>query len=312
MLGAIAGYFLTSGFWYLRNLRALGSLLPSATGNALWLTAYNDLFHFPASDLTPERFFSGGLLPLIVARGTAFLWNIETAIFVLGMVFLFPLICRGAYLLRKQPVMAIGIGYFFLLLFVMSVVYPFQGSRGGFFHSSAALLPLAAVSASLGLDEIISRLGRFRHWRIESAQAFFGVGIVLLALISTGVIYFQRVIGNDPQRTYWSALNADYSAGVQRLENVPSGARFMVNNPPCFYERTGMQAIPIPDGGPDTLLSAADRYGAQYVILDSNVPNGLLPLYQQTLSVPRLQKVWEDRRDGVTYVWFLIKPPPPS
>ncbi|HEY5119838.1 MAG TPA: hypothetical protein VII90_10325, partial [Anaerolineales bacterium] len=46
LLLTIAGYFLTSGFWYLRNLRDLGSLFPPATGNALWLTTYNDLFHF--------------------------------------------------------------------------------------------------------------------------------------------------------------------------------------------------------------------------------------------------------------------------
>jgi 4-amino-4-deoxy-L-arabinose transferase-like glycosyltransferase len=310
ILGAIAGYILTSGFWYLRNLRTLGNLLPTATGNALWLTAYNDLFHIPASDLTPERFFSGGLLPLIAVRGTAILWNTESAIFVLGMIFLFPIICWGAYLLRKRPVMAIGIGYFFLLFFVMSIVYPFQGSRGGFFHSTAALLPLAAVAASLGLDKIIARLGKVRNWRIESAQTFFGIGFVLLALVSTGVIFYQRVIGSDPNGSYWSTLNADYSAGVRRLGDVPPGSLFMVNNPPCFYTQTGMQAIPIPDGDPDTLLSAADRYGARYVILDSNVPDGLLPLYQQAVSVPRLQKVWEDRRNGVAYIWFLINPPP--
>jgi len=310
MLGTIAGYLLTSGFWYLRNLSAFGSFLPSATGNALWLTAYNDLFHIPASDLTPERFFSGGLLPLITARGTAVLWNTETAIFVLGMVFLFPLICWGAYRLRKQPVMTIGIGYFLLIYFVMSIVYPFQGSRGGFFHSSAALIPLAAVAAALGLDEVISRLGKVRNWRIDSAQTFFAVGFILLALVSTGVIFYQRVIGSDPSRTSWSALNTDYSAGVQRLGSLPAGTLFMVNNPPCFYVQTGMEAIPIPDGDAETLLSAADRSGAQYVILDSNVPDGLLPLYLQTISVPRLEKVWEDQRDGVTFVWFLVKPPP--
>jgi hypothetical protein len=310
ILGVGGGYLLISGFWYWRNVTVFGSLLPSATGNALWLTSYNDLFHIPASDLTPERFFSGGLLPLINARGTALLWNTETAIFVLGMVFLFPLMVWGAYRLRQHPVMRIGIGYLFLIYFVMGIVYPFQGSRGGFFHSSAALLPLAAVTAAWGLDEAISRLGAARNWAVDSAQNFFAVGFVLLAMVSTGVIFAQRVVGSEPNRTIWSALNSEYPAGVGRLGNLPLGTRFMVNNPPCFYVQTGMEAIPIPDGDAATLLSAADQAGARYVILDSNVPNGLLPLYQQILSVPRLEKIWEDRRDGMTFVWFLVKPPP--
>jgi hypothetical protein len=307
--GVLAGYFLTSGFWYLRNWLTFGSLLPSATGSALWLTAYNDLFHLPATDLTAGRFFAGGLLPLLAARGTALLWNAETALFVLGMVFLFPFICRGAYLLRKQPVIAIGSGYFLLIFIVMSIVYPFQGSRGGFFHSSAALLPLAAVAASLGLEDVIAWLGKIRNWRIEEATTFFGIGFVLLAMAATGVIFTQRVIGRDPNQTDWSALNADYPDGTRRLENLAPDTLFMVNNPPCFYVQTGKRAIPIPDGGPETLLAEADRSGAQYVILDSNAPDGLQPLYQQTLSDPRLEIIWEDRRDGMTYLWFRIKPP---
>ncbi len=168
-----AGYFLISGFWFLRNLRDFGGLFPPGTGSALWLTAYNDLFHLPATDLTAQRFFSAGLLPLIHDRWTAILWNTETAVFVLGMVFLFPFICRGVYLLRKQPAMRIGIGYFFLLFFAMGIVYPFQGSRGGFFHSSAALLPLAAVAAALGLDDLIARLSRLRHWQTEFGAQLF-------------------------------------------------------------------------------------------------------------------------------------------
>jgi 4-amino-4-deoxy-L-arabinose transferase-like glycosyltransferase len=308
-LYTLPGYILTSGFWYLRNLSDLGSLFPFANGNALWLTTYNDLFHLPVSDLTPGRFFSGGLLPLINARWNAVIWNTETAIFVLGMVFLFPFLCRGVYLLRKQTVLAIGTGYFFLLFFVMSLVYPFQGSRGGFFHSSAALLPLAAISAAAGLDDTIGKLSRWRNWQEDSAQAFFGVGFVALALCATGVIFYQRVIGNDPRQTAWSALNADYSSGVRQLGAIPPGARFLVNNPPCFYVQTGMQAVPIPDGDPEVLLEAADRFGAQYVILDSNVPDGLMLLYHQAVSIPRLRKVWEDRQNGDTYLWFQILPP---
>jgi hypothetical protein len=304
-----AGYVLASGFWFLRNLRDFGSLFPPGTGNALWLTTYNDLFHLPPSDLTPQRFFSGGLLPLIHARFTAILWNTETAVFVLGMVFLFPFICRGVYLLRKQPLMKIGIGYFFLLFIAMGIVYPFQGSRGGFFHSSAALLPLAAVSASFGLDDLVGRLSRLRHWRMDSAQPFFASGFVALALLSTGFIFYSRVIGTDPSRPAWSALNADYLSGVQRLGNAAAGKRFLVNDPPCFYEQTGLEAVPVPDGDSTALLAAADQFDVQFVILDSDVPSELLPIYNGTATLSRLRLIWEDREGGTVYRWFSVEPP---
>jgi hypothetical protein len=304
------GYSAVTGFWFLRNLRDLGSLFPSATGRALWLVSYNDLFHFPASDLTPGRFFSGGLLPLLGARWTAIVWNTETAVFVLGMVFLFPFICWGAYLLRKRPVMRIGILYFVMLFLVMSIVYPFQGSRGGFFHSSAALLPMAVIAAALGVDDIIQWLSRRRGWNANAAQSFFSIGVVLLALLSTAVVFKQRVIGGDPARSAWSSLNANYSIGVRRLGLTAAGTRVMVNDPPCFYAATGLEAVPIPDGDPATLLDMADRFEVRFIILDNNAPDGLVAIYNGTVTLARLPLVWEDREDGVLYRWFAVEPPP--
>ena len=54
----------------------------------------------------------------------------------------------------------------------------------------------------------------------------------------------------------------------------------MVNNPPGYYAATERAAIVIPYGDVETLLKAALRYQAKYVILESNHPQPLDPLYE--------------------------------
>ncbi len=306
-----SGYLLTSGIWYLRNVLVWGSLFPPGTGKAIWLTEYNDLFRFPSADITLDRFISSGLSSILAARWSAFQTNFMTTIFVVGLVFLFPLVCWGVYILRRKPEIRTAILYFLTVFFLMTIVYPFQGSRGGFLHSTAALLSIAAVAASAGLEDAVARLIHWRKWSPSSAHAVLGVGIAGLALVSSGVIFFNRVIGTTTEMTYWAGLNAQYTMGISRLEIPPaSSTRFMVNNPPCFNVQTGFQTVPVPAGDPAMLLEVVDRYNIQYVILDANVPDGLRSLYLGEISNPRLKKVLSMEYEGMEYVWFQVLPPP--
>ena len=84
----------------------------------------------------------------------------------------------------------------------------------------------------------------------------------------------------------------------------------MVNDPPCFYALTGLEAVPVPDGDPTTLLTVANQFDVQFIILDSDVPDGLLPFYNGTVSLSRLPLVWEDREGNTVYRWFAVEPPP--
>ena len=304
------GYFFASGIWFLRNMLTWRTLFPPGTGKTLWLTEYNDLFRIPSSELTWERFFSGGLQPILAARIDAFLGNSLTTVFVLGLIFLFPLVSWGVIILRRKAETRAAVLYFLFIYLLMTIVYPFQGSRGGFLHSSAALLSMAAVAASIGLEDAIARLSRLRNWNPSSAHAVMGAGTALLALFASGTIFFHRVIGTASDGPDWASLNMEYSLGLSRLrETLTDSTRFMVNNPPCFYVTTGFQAVPVTAGTPAMLLDAVDRYGIQYVILDANVPDGLRPLYQGTVTLSRLKEVFVEEHDGMVYVWFLVLPP---
>ena len=60
----------------------------------------------------------------------------------------------------------------------------------------------------------------------------------------------------------------------------------MVNNPPGYFAMTGREAIAVPDGDIDTLLLAAEKYNASYLILDENYPKGLREYYQFPRDIP--------------------------
>ena len=54
----------------------------------------------------------------------------------------------------------------------------------------------------------------------------------------------------------------------------------MVRNPPAYFIMTGRQAIVVPDGDAQSLLGAARKYQASYVILEQiGVTNPLYDLY---------------------------------
>jgi hypothetical protein len=305
-----AGYLLSSGVWYARNLAVWGTPFPPGAEKAAWLVEYNDLFAYPSSIISMDRFFAGGFTAILDARWSALQSNLATTFFVLGLVFLFPVIGWGIWLLRRKPAIRTALLYFAMVFFLMTIVYPLQGSRGGFLHSAAALLCTAAIAASAGLEDLIARLGRWRRWETGSAHAVLGGGVVVLALAASTAIFFARVIGSSPGSIYWSTLNGEYRRGIEQLGiGLPESTRFMVNNTTCFHVQTGFQTIPVTAGDPTMLLEAADRYDVRYVILDSHIPEGLQSLYLGQSDNPRLKRVFSDEYDGMVYIWFEILPP---
>jgi len=65
----------------------------------------------------------------------------------------------------------------------------------------------------------------------------------------------------------------------------------MVGNPPDFWYHTHRPAVVVPNGDAETLLAAADRYGARYVLLDWTLPAVLAGFYTEEASHSRLRPV---------------------
>jgi hypothetical protein len=193
----LLGYLLIMGPWFIRDISVFGTPLAPGAARMFWLTSYDQLFAFPASQLTLAAWWHSGLLAILKARVWSLGLNLATTLSVQAEVFLLPLIGLGLWHLRKDRRMQlVGLAWL-LTLGVMTVVFPFAGARGGFFHSGAALQTVWWALAPVGLEQAIQWGRRKRGWNVIQAGSVFHMALIGLAVILTAVIFWSRVIGGN-------------------------------------------------------------------------------------------------------------------
>ena len=289
----LASFLLITSPWMIRNLLNFGSIFAPGSGRALWLTGYDELFTYPAAQLTFKRWLDSGITEIIRARGWALGLNIMTAVAVQGGIFLVPLILSGLWLQRKEWCVLVGSGGWLANFLIMTLVFPFQGARGGFFHAGAGFQPLFWALVPTGLLAFINWGSRRRNWNSRQALNVFVVGIIGFVIIMTAFLTWQRIIGSNRSESVWGKAALAYPGVESFLDAlaVPSEAIVMVNNPPGYFAMTGRRAIVIPDGDLQSSLRAGRDFEASYLILDENHPAGLSGVYQHPGDYPGLRYV---------------------
>jgi hypothetical protein len=196
-------------------------------------------------------------------------------------------------------------GWSFLFI-VMSLVFPFQGARGGFFHAGAGFQVLVWSLVPVGLGKFATWGQRKRGWLQESAVVKFGIGLISLTILLTGFLSWQRLTGSAAANQAWGAKVESYEQieAFLRDEDISSEHIVMVNNPPGYYAAARRPAIVIPDGGLEAVEKAAEKYNARYLVIDKDFPQGMQTLYQDPGSIPGLQ-YWRSISDMHLY---LISP----
>lgn len=284
LLWTLLGYLLAMSGWFVRNLIVWGGIFPPGGSRTLWLTRYEDTFLYPASQLTPARWLESGWQSILSARWTALGDNLQTAVAVQGSIVLFVFILVGLWRLRRLPAVRFGLMMWVITVGLMTVVFPFAGTNGAFFHSGAAFQILFWASAPLGIEAAVNWLSALRHWtKGASVRRYLeGILVAVCVLLTLG-IYFQRVVGNQPGDLAWNMDMAQVKTIESRL--VELGARedqiIMVNNPPAYDAFAGRKGVVIPFGDKETLKTAARRYQVSFLILDENNSGYLGNLYTQ-------------------------------
>jgi hypothetical protein len=278
----LIGFLLLISPWYARNLRTFGSLMAPGGSHALWLTSYNDTFAFPASQLTMQSWLASGWDAILQARLNALGINLLNAFGAQGGIFLFPFILVGLWIFRRDPSIRLAALAWILLLVAMTVVFPFAGPRGAFFHSGAALQPIWWILAPVGLDALIAVI-RERGQLDDRAYAIFRGAMVGVSVLMTVVVFAMRILPG------WEREDGQYAQVETFLveHGAKSDAIVIARNPPGYHIVSGRTAIAIPTNGIPSVLAVAAQYDAHYLILEPEGASGQLrELYDNPYHSP--------------------------
>lgn len=269
LAAGVCGYLLVMGPWMARNWSLFGTLLSPGGTRTLWVTEYNELYLYPASILTPEHWLNAGLAALVRSRLASLGQNLLRALAVQGQIFLAPFILVGLWRLRCDRRAVLGAAAWALTLSAMSLVFPFAGARGGFFHSGAAIQPLFWAVAPLGLEVVVSKAAQLRQWNAREATKVFQFGAIFLALVVTTFLLSQggMLPGMESKWGEDEALYARLETALTQWGAAPD-AVVMVNNPPGYYIVARRPAVVIPYTDAEGVLAAAAKFHAQYLLLE--------------------------------------------
>lgn len=286
----LLGYLIVMGPWILRSLALFGVPFSPGGGRMLWITSYNELYIYPASTLTFSRWLQQGLGAILQGRISALGQNLTTFFAVQGEIFLTPLILLGLWRTRRLAVVQIGLLAYALIFTLMTLIFPFAGSRGGLLHSGAALQPLFWISAAVGLDAFLAWGVSHREWVPQQAGFVFTTGLVMLALLVSALVFYKRMFNPQPPQQPWDSAQRLYSQIDASLAQMGADDReiVMVNNPPAYYLVSGQPAISIPYGDLAVVLTVARRYHASFLILEFNQLTGSDDLYANPGDRPGL------------------------
>jgi len=289
LLLTIAGYALVMSPWFYRNWLAVGTPLPGAGIQTLFLRHYDEIFSY-GRELNWHHYLSWGWGAILQSKMQAIGLNLVRLVAENMLIFLAPFILIGLGLLRRRLEYLPFFIYAPLLYLAMTLAFTFPGVRGGLFHSGGALLPFLFAAAMPGLDTAIAWVARRRsHWDISLAQTMFTIGFVALAIFLSVFIYVRGVFGSQILSPAWNQRDQVYADIAAWLdENTSPEARVMVGNPPGFYYFSHRPSLVVPNEDIDTVLQACDRYSVKFVILDQNHPRPLREIYSGEASHPRL------------------------
>ncbi len=263
---ALVGYFVVMGGWHIRNLHLFGSFMTPGGGRLLWLQNYNQTFIYPPENLTREGFLAAGWSAALQDRLMAFNANLGNTFAAQGEIFLLPFILIGLWQVRHDLRTKIAVTGWLILFIAMTIIFPFAGSRGSFFHAGAAFQPFWWVAAPIGLDSVISWARQRGKLADANAPLFFQVILVLLAILMTAYLVNFRVIASG-----WAKDDFIYPQVEAKLLDNGISPRdvVIVRNPPGYFLASGRQSVSLPFGDESTIKAVAKKFGARYLILEN-------------------------------------------
>ncbi|MCC6499326.1 MAG: hypothetical protein IT313_03555 [Anaerolineales bacterium] len=282
------GYLLVMGFWHYRNYTLFGSFLAPGGGRLLWLENYNQTFIYPPEALTRAGFLQAGLSAALQDRIAALQTNLFYHAFgAQGEIFLFPFILLGLWQIRRNLRARVAVTGWLMLFVVMTVVFPFAGPRGSFFHAGAAFQPMWWVAAPIGLDAVIHWVRRRGYFLDRNASIVFPAALVLLTALMTLYLVNLRVVASG-----WAQDDSIYPSVEKMFQDngISPNDVVIVRNPPGYFIASERPALALPFGDEATILTLAEKFNARYLVLEEN---GTFDAIQDLYDEPTINPAFE-------------------
>jgi hypothetical protein len=295
------GYLLVMGPWMLRNLFVWGTPLTPAGGNVIWMTRYDETFAWPPGRINLQNWLAAGWRSALDGRLEALKINAINTVAAQCAFVLFPFIIGGIWKLFKDLRVRLAVFCWLVLFGIMSIIFPFAGSRGSFFHASAALQPVWFISAVVGLNSVVS-WARARGRFTPAAPTVFRVSLIVVMAVLTISLAWIAVFQND-----WNQFRRTYEQVEVML--AQNGAQpqdvVIVANSPGYFVASGRAAIIVPDENLESVRALAHQFGAKFLVLEKTYyTDPMIPVYKNPQNQPGLTYLGEF--DDVRV--FAIKP----
>ena len=276
----VGGYLIIMLPWFMRNIMTFGTLFGPGSGRVLWLTSYNQIFSYPPSHISFGSWVQSGFKAVLDARLWALGINLASALTVQGGIVLFPLVVLGILSQRKHSIVWLGVGGWGATLGVMTILFPFAGARGGFFHSGSALQVFWWCLIPIGLDEFIKWGIRVRNWELKRSRKLFTYSITSFVIILTIWISATK-LGINGLKPWGQEENAySHISNILKALNISKKEIIIVANPPGFWLESRHPSIAVPSGDITSLTEVSQEFHANYLILEkSSLSQYLFDLY---------------------------------
>lgn len=290
----VVGYFIIMSPWYFRNIQLYGWIFPPGNQYTLFLTGYNDNFLYPASQITMQRWLESGWQTILMDRVQAVGANLLTAWMIQFEIVLLPFFVIWIRAHWKENYIRWLLLCYVLQLILMSIIFPYAGMRGGFFHSGSAFQVIFWVGSAVGLDAAIKKLMDKRPYLDRRIPGMLYGGVIMILAIITGMLYRQKVFGKENDLQNWQRGYVAYVQLNRALlaNGIDADQGVMVNNPPGFYLASGRNAVVVPNAPIKGVVNLARKFDIQYVILDTHIVPALTDVYENHMST-----------DDVTYLF---------
>ncbi|MEP6896188.1 MAG: hypothetical protein ABI986_11325 [Chloroflexota bacterium] len=267
---ALAGFLLIMLPWYLRNISLFGTPMSDSTRRAFWLTDYYQTFIYPASQLTFQTWIASGWDAILALRVSAFQRVLYNIVVVQGVIVLIPFILIGAWKLRKNSQVQLGLTAWALLILVFTLIFPLAGVRGSYYHAVSALQPLLWVLAPVGLDLLLQKLQKLKTFQLPKLDLILQAVLVLFVCFITYSSVNALVLTNG-----WQRGELTYPKVEEFLlqQNIQPDEPIMVINPPGYTMMTNRPAVMFPYGGEESILAVAKKFNAEYIVLKQDPVN---------------------------------------